>query len=130
VARRRALAAGYAELLAGTPVSPPAEPAWARSNWQSYCIRLPEGADQARVMQAMLDRGVATRRGVMCVHLEPAYDAAPAPPLPHSETAHRRCILLPLFPQMSEAEQRAVIDALRAALAAEPIAGASWREVA
>jgi dTDP-4-amino-4,6-dideoxygalactose transaminase len=130
IERRRALATGYAQLLAGTPASAPAEPDWARSNWQSYCIRLPEGADQARVMQAMLALGVATRRGVMCSHLEPAYASCSAVDLPQSEAAHRRCILLPLFPQMSEAEQMAVVDALRAALAAEPGVGGAWREVA
>ena len=55
----------------------PVEPAWARSNWQSYCVRLPDGCDQARVMQAMLDEGISTRRGVMCAHLEPAYRREP-----------------------------------------------------
>jgi dTDP-4-amino-4,6-dideoxygalactose transaminase len=87
-------------LLAEIPgVAAPEEPAWARSNWQSYCVRLPDGADQRAVMQAMLDRGVATRRGIMCAHLEPAYAADPLRfGLPESERARDRCILLPLFP--------------------------------
>ena len=43
VARRRALAARYAELLGNIEgLSLPFEPEWARSNWQSYCVRLPE----------------------------------------------------------------------------------------
>lgn len=130
IARRRALAARYAELLAGTGVRPPVEPEWARSNWQSYCVRLPDGADQARVMQAMLDRGVATRRGVMCAHLEGAYAGAAAPPLPHSEEAHLRCILLPLYTQLTDEMQVAVVEALRAALAAEPLAPNALAEVA
>jgi dTDP-4-amino-4,6-dideoxygalactose transaminase len=118
VARRRELAADYGRLLAGIPgLRIPSEPDWARSNWQSYCVRLPTGADQEAVMQSMLDAGVATRRGVMCAHLEGAYADAPAPPLPESEAAHRRCILLPLYPQMTSVEQAAVVDALRTALA-------------
>ncbi len=52
------------------------EPKWAPSNWQSYCVRLPDELDQRHVMQAMLDLGVATRRGVMCAHREPAYPVA------------------------------------------------------
>ena len=36
-------------------ITTPREPAWARSNWQSYCVRLPAGTDQKRVMQSMLD---------------------------------------------------------------------------
>src|SRR5262249_22730654 len=39
VARRRALADGYRELLAEVHgIELPVEPAWARSNWQSYCV--------------------------------------------------------------------------------------------
>ena len=41
----------------------PREPAWARSNWQSYCVRLAPDLDQRMFMQGMLDRGIATRRG-------------------------------------------------------------------
>ena len=42
VARRRAIADRYRELLAGMPgLGLPVEPDWARSNWQSYCVRLP-----------------------------------------------------------------------------------------
>jgi perosamine synthetase len=42
VARRRALASRYAELLGNIEgLSLPFEPEWARSNWQSYCVRLP-----------------------------------------------------------------------------------------
>jgi dTDP-4-amino-4,6-dideoxygalactose transaminase len=67
-------------------------------------------------MQTMLDRGVATRRGVMCSHLERAYSETPAPALPQSEAAHRRCILLPLYPQMTDQDQRVVAEALEAAL--------------
>jgi perosamine synthetase len=119
VARRRALADAYAERLAGVPVALPSEPAWARSNWQSYSVGLPAGADQRRVMQAMLDVGVTTRRGIMCSHLEGAYADLPAPPLPRSEAAHRRQILLPLYPQMTDGDQADVVRALKSALKAE-----------
>ena len=75
VRRRRELAADYRALLAATvpEVTPPHEPNSARSNWQSFAIWLPRGVDQRAVMQGMLDRGVATRRGIMCIHREPAY---------------------------------------------------------
>jgi dTDP-4-amino-4,6-dideoxygalactose transaminase len=118
VAERRALAARYPELLATVPgVVPPAEPHWCRSNWQSYAIRLPEHSDQRAVMQAMLDRGVATRRGIMCAHLEPAYRDLPLRfRLPQSEKARDRCILLPLFGGMTSAMQDEVVAALMAAL--------------
>jgi dTDP-4-amino-4,6-dideoxygalactose transaminase len=128
IERRRELAARYAARLASVPgLELPAEPAWARSNWQSYCVRLPEHADQRAVMQALLDEGIATRRGVMCAHREPAYAEQPwrcgcgSPGsdydgcLRHSEAAQDRAILLPLFVQMTEDEQDQVVEALQCA---------------
>src|SRR5262245_17667805 len=77
---RRRLADRYRQLLghvAGLEL--PREPEWARSNWQSFCVRLPPQCDQRAVMQRMLDEGVATRRGIMCSHREPAYDGRSRP---------------------------------------------------
>ena len=119
VSRRRTLAAAYARMLADMRgVRTPTQPDWARSNWQSYCIGLPDWADQRQVMQAMLDRGVATRRGVMCAHLEAPYAGGRWAPLPQSERAHRHSILLPLYPQMTDENQHEVVEALRDALSA------------
>jgi perosamine synthetase len=120
VARRRELAARYHQMLRGVPgVIPPCEPPYARSNWQSYSIRLPEGSSQTRVMQFMLDRGVATRRGIMCSHREPAYQGgryrAPGP-LTESESAQDHTVILPLFHQMTGEQQDRVVDALAEAL--------------
>jgi dTDP-4-amino-4,6-dideoxygalactose transaminase len=114
VASRRALADRYAELL--TPIEGlglPTEPPWARSNWQSYCVRLPAHCDQHGVMQALLDQGVSTRRGIMCCHREPAYrHLTQRHPLPNSEQAQDRCILLPIYAQMTPGEQQQVAAAL------------------
>jgi perosamine synthetase len=110
------LAASYNALLSEIPgVETPFEPVWARSNWQSYCVRLRDGADQQAVMQSMLDRGVATRRGIMCAHREAPYADIPLPLSLPSERAQDRCIILPLYPQMTEDDQRRVADALREA---------------
>lgn len=115
---RRQLAARYRDMLADIPaLTLPHEPAWARSNWQSYCVRLPSGINQIAVMQSMLDAGVATRRGIMCAHLETAHsNSAPRMPLTESERARDECVLLPLYPQMDERDQVQVVMALRKAL--------------
>ncbi len=71
---RRYLAARYQEMLADAPgLKLPTEPEWTKSNWQSYCVRLPNGCEQVQVMQGMLDAGISTRRGIMCAHRELAY---------------------------------------------------------
>lgn len=114
VARRRALADRYGERLAGIEgIELPTKPDWARTNWQSYCVRLAPRLDQRAVMQAMLDAGISTRRGIMCSHREVAYRDLPLRhPLPESERAQDQCALLPLYPGMSEAEQDGVAQAL------------------
>ena len=118
IAARRALASAYDAALAGLDgVAAPTEPAWARSNWQSYCARLDDEIDQRAVMQHMLDRGVATRRGIMCIHLEPAYRDLPLPhPLPRSEAARDHAMILPLYATMSGEEQALVVEALAEAV--------------
>jgi perosamine synthetase len=118
ISRRRALASRYVELLGNIDgLRLPFEPRWARSNWQSYCVRLPDHVDQRGVMQTMLDQGIATRRGIMCSHREAPYlDSAPRHDLRQSELAQDRTILLPLYAQMSETDQERVADTLRKAL--------------
>jgi perosamine synthetase len=117
VPARRAIAEGYRKLLGEIPgLVLPREPDWARSNWQSFCVRLPAGCDQRAVMQQMLDDGIATRRGIMCSHREPAYrDGAARMPvsLRHSEGAQEQCILLPLYPQMTAEDHEAVSTSIR-----------------
>jgi len=66
------------------------------------------------VMQALLDRGVASRRGIMCAHREPAYvNARPRFPLTESERAQDCSLILPLYHSISETEQQQVATALR-----------------
>lgn len=133
LARRRVLARRYTEYLARIPgLHLPAEPHWARSNWQSYCIRLPASANQRMVIQALADAGVAARRGVQSVHMEQAYQQEPwscglphaqckcpaghCQRLLHSEAARLHGLILPLYHQMTEADQDYVVERLAAAL--------------
>jgi perosamine synthetase len=135
VERRRYLGQRYQELLADVPgLKLPTEPAWARSNWQGFCVRLPGKCDQRQVMQAMLDASVSTRRGIMCAHREPAYQIEPwscgidgdgcdceqgsCKRLTESEQAQEKAIVLPLFHQITEEEQNRAIEVLKKTLSA------------
>jgi perosamine synthetase len=121
IRRYHLLSERYRKLLTvESGIRSPKESSWARSNWQSYCIRLPDKCDQVTVMQYLLDRGIATRRGVMCAHLEAAYASIDRNlSLPESEKARDGSIILPLYPQMTEKEQdyvvRTLIEACRIA---------------
>ncbi|MGB3946826.1 MAG: DegT/DnrJ/EryC1/StrS family aminotransferase [Bacteroidia bacterium] len=82
------------------------------SNYQSYSIYLKENCPISRndLMQALLDKGVATRRGIMTSHRETAYkDYAESLSLPVSEDACDRSILIPLYIPMTQQEVNTVI---------------------
>jgi dTDP-4-amino-4,6-dideoxygalactose transaminase len=118
VEERRRIAGEYARRLAAIDgVVAPFEPAWARTNWQSYCVQLPANADQRTIMQRMLDHGVSTRRGVMNSHLEKPYEAEGArASLPRSEEAQQHGVILPLVPSMTMDQVQEICDSLAAAL--------------
>jgi dTDP-4-amino-4,6-dideoxygalactose transaminase len=67
-------------------------------------------------MQALLDRGISTRRGVMNIHLEQAYADQTAfrsaSSLQRSTSAQSGVIILPLFVQMNEADVSLVANSL------------------
>jgi dTDP-4-amino-4,6-dideoxygalactose transaminase len=116
VETRRRLAARYNELLQNNiGIEVPVEPVNRRSNWQSYSVTLPAHCDQRTVMQAMLDAGIATRRGIMCSHREDLYKNGWD--LPNSEFAQDRRIILPLYHVMTDEEQITVAEALKKACA-------------
>jgi dTDP-4-amino-4,6-dideoxygalactose transaminase len=120
IAARRRLAARYSKLLQDNlGIVTPHEPDWARSNFQSYSVKLPERLDQRAVMQAMLDAKIATRRGIMCAHREACYAGSVHASLKHSEDAQDHCIILPLYPQMTEQEQDTVVRELKSAVLAQ-----------
>jgi dTDP-4-amino-4,6-dideoxygalactose transaminase len=116
LARRRALAQRYTEELQRVPwLTPPTEPAGRRHNFQSYMVRVAPDAPISRddIMQRLLDRGISTRRGIMCIHREPPYrDAKWDSRLPQSEASSDYGMILPLFHQMTEQEQTHVIESI------------------
>ncbi len=117
VRRRRELVERYERHLGNVAgILMPRAPAWARTNWQSYAVRLLPPLNQQAVMQRMLDEGVATRRGVMNAHSEVAY-----PPhtwrtspggLTNSEQASAATLVLPLYHEMTRLDQDRVVEAL------------------
>jgi dTDP-4-amino-4,6-dideoxygalactose transaminase len=125
LAERRRLAERYSEALGEIPwIEIPRDPKYAERTWQSYPIRVRAGAplDAAELMRALLREGVATRRGVMAIHLEGAYSDA-GTSLPHTEAAAREVVLLPLFPGLGDEAQDHVVDCLTSVGAVGAVAG-------
>lgn len=118
LARRRELAACYSTRLAHLPwMVLPHEPAGYAHNYQSYMVRLAEGAPITReqLMQELLDRGVSSRRGIMAIHREAPYsDARWEASLPVTNRVTETSLVLPLFHEMTDAEQDYVVQSIEA----------------
>lgn len=121
ISERRQLVGLYEDMLRGTDIVLPHEPDWARTNWQSYCVRIADAQKQTRVMQVLLDNAIATRRGIMNAHQEEAYMdnyncRLPEEGLPNSEKARDTGIILPLWSGMTQEEVQTVVRELKKAL--------------
>ena len=116
LAERRRLALRYNRLLSGFVVTP-RDISGRSHTFQSYCVRLPDASRRLAVMKHLAARGVATRRGVMAIHMEQAYrSTSGSPSLPETERAAADGLLLPLFPGMGDNAQDEVVAALVEAL--------------
>lgn len=117
LARRRFLASRYTERLRELGwLNPPCVPDNCRHNYQSYMARLSPESPVTRdaLMQALLDKGISTRRGIMAMHREtPHRDDRWETSLPETNAAVEETIILPLFHQMTETEQDYVIGCIR-----------------
>lgn len=121
VARRRELAAVYAaELATIDGLRPVADPEWGEGNFQSYWVEvLHEGAaDRDGLLEALAEADISARRGIMAAHRQPAYRDRDqgSTPLPITERLTDNTLILPLFHQMTDAEQGRVIGVLREAM--------------
>ena len=115
---RRELAARYGELLGDiTHLKILETDDTILSNWQSYPVKLLDGAplNQLELMQSLLDKGIATRRGIMNAHQEPPYRAANWS-LPKSESSRDQVILLPLFSGIGMENLQYISDSLHAGM--------------
>ncbi len=118
IARRRDQARRYQSLLAGIPgLQMIRDPDYGTTNYQSFWVMLPDGFPVTRddLLCNLAAAGVSARRGIMAAHTEPAYVDCAAPPLPVTERLSSGSLILPLFHEMSDAEQDQVISVIRTA---------------
>ncbi len=122
VARRRELAHRYQEAFADVAgLQTATDPAYGTTNFQSFWVMLsdavPVGRDE--LLHVLADNGVSARRGIMAAHLEPAYAAETPTCLPVTERVTANSLILPLFHQLTEAQQDHVIEVVRHAVGAK-----------
>jgi UDP-4-amino-4,6-dideoxy-N-acetyl-beta-L-altrosamine transaminase len=122
VARRRALADRYDELLAGLPVQSPHRAAGRLSSWHLYIIKLlgDNASKRREVFEHLRASGIGVQVHYIPVHLQPYYRRLGFLPgdFPIAEDVYEKVISLPLFPDLTENEQDRVVVSLNKALGA------------
>lgn len=115
--RRSGLADRYRELLADLPVTlPPAAPEGSRHAYHLFPVRLDA---RRRVYDDMRAAGVGVQVHYVPIYRHPLYaDLGLSPAdFPETERAYEGLLSLPLYPDMSEADQDEVVAALSHSLA-------------
>jgi dTDP-4-amino-4,6-dideoxygalactose transaminase len=127
---RRRRAALYDDALAGVSwLARPTTPSGRVHGYQAYvCLFQPEppslenvadlGARRNELMSRLEERGIATRQGTHAPVLTTLYSeryGLRAEEFPNSVLADRLSLALPLFPQMTDAEQETVVSELERA---------------
>ena len=121
VARRRALAARYDELLRDLPLKTPFVMDGAQPSWHLYIVRIDFDRVHKTKQQIFVDmreKGVALNLHYIPVHTQPYYEALGfrAEHCPAAVEYYREALTLPLYPSMTDAEQEMAARALREVL--------------
>lgn len=119
VARRRALAGSYHDLLAAVPgLTTVRDPVHGLTNYQSFWVLLDDdvSVDRDTILRRLAEDGIAGRRGIMAAHLERAYSDPPRHSLPTTERLTRRSLILPLHHDLALADQEYVVVRLASSL--------------
>jgi dTDP-4-amino-4,6-dideoxygalactose transaminase len=118
VARRREIAATYQRLLADVPgLRCVTDPAHGQTNYQSFWVEVTEPfpINREQLLALLAEHDISARRGIMAAHRQPAYAHHKTAPLPVTERLTDRSLILPVFHQMTDEQQRRVIDTVRSA---------------
>jgi dTDP-4-amino-4,6-dideoxygalactose transaminase len=118
-ARRRELAALYRRELEGCGVELPVEQPYAQAVYHLFVVRHPRRDALARALQ---ERGVGTLiHYPIPLHLQPCFAHLGGKPgdFPVAERAAAEILSLPLYPELSDDQVRAVAGAVRACVASQ-----------
>ena len=113
IRERRRVAKRYTELLAGTPLQLPTEPAFAESVWNLYVVRHPRREDLKKHLEA---NGISSALHYpLPLHLQKCYAhlGYKAGDFPHSEKAGNECLSLPIYPELTDTQVQRVASVIK-----------------
>ena len=94
----------------------PFVPSYAKHSYQSYIIRVRSKKSQVEIMEELLKKGVATRRGIMAIHDSEIYKKIYTYNLPVTEDAVRNTLIIPLYVGLTDKEQDLVVKSIKEVL--------------
>lgn len=121
IARRRAIAAAYAEALGDVEsLQLPVELAGARSSWHLYVVRVRDAARRDAFYEALRAEGLMAQVHYLPVYRHPYFERLGYVPdeCPVANEFAARAVSLPLYPKMTDAEVDRVIGTVRRVAAA------------
>ena len=121
VARRNALADAYDKAFADSVVSTPVQSPDVYSSRHLYVIRVPTQANCAphrQVFERLREAGMGVNLHYIPVHTHPYYRRLGFKPgdFPEAERYYAEAVSLPLFPDLTEAQQADVVASVHAAI--------------
>jgi UDP-4-amino-4,6-dideoxy-N-acetyl-beta-L-altrosamine transaminase len=112
----------YDDLLRDLPLQLPPRLADRECAWHLYAVEIGAGSRRSRaeVFERMRDEGIGVNVHYIPIHMQPYYQARGFRPgdFPNAEHYYAGAVSIPLFPKMTDEQQRHVADVLRSALVA------------
>lgn len=117
VSARRKLASRYDEALKSLPLATPYESSDCRSSFHLYIIRFDRSRnsfDHKQAFDRLRAAGIGVNLHYYPIYLQPYYRRLGFAPghCPEAERYYREAISIPLFPDLSEADQDRVVEAV------------------
>ena len=112
--KRRRIANLYGKLFKDTPVSPPFEDGIGTHVYHQYTVLVENAEKREAIMNTLASQGISSAIYYpIPLHCQEVFRAEYANvSLPVSEDTARRCMSLPIFPEMTEAQVKEVADAV------------------
>lgn len=116
--RRLAAVAGYQTLLADLPLARPAESSDGQSAWHLYIIRLDNEDLRLSVFESLRAAGIGVNVHYIPIHTQPYYQQLGFQwgDFPQAEIFYSKIISLPMYADLTEAQQLYVAECLKEAL--------------
>lgn len=111
-AKRRQIVQKYQEAFANLDwVQCPVEKEYAKSSWHLFVIKVPNGSIRDRLIKHLKEHDIAPGVHYYPINLHPYYKNIKAE-VPVANQVWKRIISLPLFPDLSEEDQKRIVQAI------------------